>query len=514
MADDSESELEVVSESESDDGGGGRQPARRRRRRTESAASAAVQAAVRTFVAAHPQPPPASAHSARPRFDRTPLEAERAVRRSWKETGPQWNRGKFSETELRKLRAAVVEWIERNRQPADSDESAFARLWSDRKNSGGHNSGGRHKKAWLEIAPSVPKRTVASCYYAAKRAVEPFKWSRWSAEETAQLRELMELHGGSPNPWTLIAAEFGRHPSAVKDKWRALTQPAKSLASWTPAEDAALLQHTRQHAPWLFHIETLASALERPGEQEYLVPWRLIAAGVGSQDQGNCSGRWYRRVGPALLAQLRRAQPQAAADTATAGGATRERKRDKKDKKRKKKRKRRFLLLPSTAGQAEGEEDDDEDSEESSGSEAARRKGERRERKRRKRERKRERKRQRRAAAAAAAAADSTRREQRETEEEEEEEQEQPQGQQQEQGAQEESEDDEPLGPKLARLRASLRRNPSPKPARNPAAGAQPRQPPGLLVREAAARKRLQGDGLLPLPHATARLLPQAGGRS
>jgi len=55
---------------------------------------------------------------------------------------------------------------------------------------------------------------------------------------------------------------------------------------------------------------------------------------------------------------------------------------------------------------------------------------------------------------------------------------------------------------KLARLRASLRRNPSPKPARNPAAGAQPRQPPGLLVREAAARKRLQGDGLLPLPDA------------
>ena len=55
----------------------------------------------------------------------------------------------------------------------------------------------------------------------------------------------MELHGGSPNPWTLIAAEFGRHPSAVKDKWRALTQPAKSLASWTPAEDAALLLKLR-----------------------------------------------------------------------------------------------------------------------------------------------------------------------------------------------------------------------------------------------------------------------------
>lgn len=89
------------------------------------------------------------------------------------------NRGKFNEEESEMVRQAVREYC-------SAKDISVERLCSECE----HKS--ELKGSWMEIAKSLPHRSVQSVYRHGIRILHPFKRGAWSFDEVQMLFDLVE----------------------------------------------------------------------------------------------------------------------------------------------------------------------------------------------------------------------------------------------------------------------------------------------------------------------------------
>ena len=112
--------------------------------------------------------------------------------------------GKFSREESETVRNAVQDYCSRK-------AISTARLCSECD----HKA--ELKGAWMEIAKSIPHRTVQSVYRHGLRQLHPFKRGPWSEQEVATLHELIARMG---KKWSAIQAKMNRSADSCRDKFR------------------------------------------------------------------------------------------------------------------------------------------------------------------------------------------------------------------------------------------------------------------------------------------------------
>ena len=112
--------------------------------------------------------------------------------------------GKFSSEESEVVRNAVQEYCSRK-------AISTSRLCSECD----HKA--ELKGAWMEIAKSIPHRTVQSVYRHGLRQLHPFKRGPWTEQEVATLHELIAMNG---KKWSVIQAKMNRSADSCRDKYR------------------------------------------------------------------------------------------------------------------------------------------------------------------------------------------------------------------------------------------------------------------------------------------------------
>jgi hypothetical protein len=112
--------------------------------------------------------------------------------------------GKFTREESETVRSAVEAYCA-------AKQISAARLCSECD----HKA--ELKGAWMEIAKSVPHRTVQSVYRHGLRQLHPFKRGPWTEEEVATLNELIARMG---KKWSAIQTKLNRSADSCRDKWR------------------------------------------------------------------------------------------------------------------------------------------------------------------------------------------------------------------------------------------------------------------------------------------------------
>lgn len=138
--------------------------------------------------------------------------------------------GKYSDDETQAVRMAIQSYCEANRiDPSRLCDESDHRMDNLRG-------------AWMQIAQSVPHRTVQSVYRHGTRLFHPFKRGEWTLSESDALITLVERYG---QKWAHIQKKLNRSADSCRDKYREIASPSYTKGKWTKEESRLLLQYVR-----------------------------------------------------------------------------------------------------------------------------------------------------------------------------------------------------------------------------------------------------------------------------
>lgn len=118
---------------------------------------------------------------------------------------------------------------------------------------------------WTKISTLLPGRTRGMCERRWKTVLDPaIKRGPWLLEEDEKLRELAEKTKSrtGTGKWTVIARSMGRPSLHCLERWKNHLNPKWKKDSWSPDEDAKLLEQFQQHPN-----EWAVIASQLPGRQ-------------------------------------------------------------------------------------------------------------------------------------------------------------------------------------------------------------------------------------------------------
>ena len=157
------------------------------------------------------------------------------------------------------------------------------------------------KGAWVEIAGNVPTRTLKAVYTYGVAFIDPgTKKGKWTSEESAQLKGLVEKHGSK---WSEISKHFkDRSPQALYDHWKNYYQFANSsTGAWTDAEVKKLYAAVRkqvQESPSALDEEILAicDGKAHPDtdlKNRIVLSWIKVAKEHGTRTAKQCRTKFF-----------------------------------------------------------------------------------------------------------------------------------------------------------------------------------------------------------------------------
>lgn len=222
--------------------------------------------------------------------------------------------GKFSREESETVRNAVQDYCSRK-------AISTARLCSECD----HKA--ELKGAWMEIAKSIPHRTVQSVYRHGLRQLHPFKRGPWSEQEVATLHELIARMG---KKWSAIQAKMNRSADSCRDKFReinsdytkgyvcmcclAITYVMNSSLGVDLTSYILLFLRLQKYSRWKepetellkrlvreqLHADPNADIIElgRLVEQQNIsIPWTVISKKMGKRSRLSCFKKWQKLTG-------------------------------------------------------------------------------------------------------------------------------------------------------------------------------------------------------------------------
>ena len=203
-------------------------------------------------------------------------------------------RGRFSSSELRRLRAAISDVLS-----ARHISGGFCTLFS-----GGD---GALKGVWSDIATAaaLEGRSRQSVYEAAKTHFDDRGVGGvWSAHDVSALASCVERYG---RRWRRIGNELGRRPRACRDKWRLIGGEFAS-GRWTKEEDEkllAIIRRTRAHTDAdTADTDTGADAADASAGAVTLpksdIMWTTVSALMETRSHSQCRNRYFTCLLPAL----------------------------------------------------------------------------------------------------------------------------------------------------------------------------------------------------------------------
>eukprot|EP00127_Corallochytrium_limacisporum_P000816 Clim_evm102s25 gene=Clim_evmTU102s25 len=134
---------------------------------------------------------------------------------------------------------------------------------------------------WQKAAQGI-RRDLFSIYRRVRRDFEPGNhMGPYTPEEDQKIRDLLSKYG---KQWVKIASELGRHPQAVRDRWRALAKdPDTNLqhGRWSIEEEIALVKAVHD-----------AAGTKLGEEVGDVVNWQAISAKMGTRTEKQCRQKW------------------------------------------------------------------------------------------------------------------------------------------------------------------------------------------------------------------------------
>jgi hypothetical protein len=171
-----------------------------------------------------------------------PLSSGGSETNKWSKNGygnPVSNKqtGKFTREESDLVRKAVEDYCASKQIPT-------ARLCSECD----HKA--ELKGAWMEIAKSLPHRSVQSVYRHAIRQLHPFKRGSWSEQECMLLSEYVHRLG---KKWSAIQSKLNRSADSCRDKYREMSDDFIK-GRWKEQETEKLKRMIREQVRIVFVV--------------------------------------------------------------------------------------------------------------------------------------------------------------------------------------------------------------------------------------------------------------------
>lgn len=187
--------------------------------------------------------------------------------------------GKFSREESELVRSAVEEYCR-------SKQITTARLCSECD----HKA--ELKGAWMDIAKSLPHRSVQSVYRHGIRQLHPFKRGTWSDAECEELVELVTRLG---KKWATIQNKLHRSADSCRDKYREMSDQYVR-GRWKESETEQLQALIREHLQVdpATDIRLIGRMVE---EQGISIPWSLISKKMVKRSRLSCFKKWQKMTG-------------------------------------------------------------------------------------------------------------------------------------------------------------------------------------------------------------------------
>ncbi|CAB52717.2 Replication termination factor Rtf1 [Schizosaccharomyces pombe] len=153
-----------------------------------------------------------------------------------------------------------------------SDEQFLQYVWSDN-----HRD---EMKTLYNCLYELIDRDKKSIYNYLRRKYNPFKKKcKWTIEDEAELKKLVEKHGTS---WSLIGKLSNRLPMHCRDHWRDYIQPGEiNRSPWTIQEKEKLIKTVNQY---------LQSNPSSP------IQWSLISKNMRNRHRHHCRWKYYTLI--------------------------------------------------------------------------------------------------------------------------------------------------------------------------------------------------------------------------
>mmetsp|Transcript_3398 Transcript_3398/g.9492 ORF Transcript_3398/g.9492 Transcript_3398/m.9492 type:complete len:367 (-) Transcript_3398:343-1443(-) len=160
------------------------------------------------------------------------------------------------------------------------------------------------KGSWLEIAKSLPHRSVQSVYRHGLRQLHPFKRGNWSEEEVEHLIMLVTLHG---KKWAQIQRKLNRSADSCRDKYRELDD-SYIRGRWKDEETAKLQSLIREYLR--AHPKSEMTELGKMVEAEQIkIPWSTISKRMENRSRLSCFKKWQKMTGLYSASDIGRVEP-------------------------------------------------------------------------------------------------------------------------------------------------------------------------------------------------------------
>lgn len=189
--------------------------------------------------------------------------------------------GKYSPEETKTLKKAMADYCQANK-------ISPSRLCDESDKRSDHLRG-----AWLQIAQTLPHRTLQSVYRHGIRLFHPFKRGLWSEAETNELLVLVATHG---KKWAYIQKKLNRSADCCRDKYREMANEKLQKGKWTDEESRLLLKHVRDalkvndNVP-LKQLQSMIS-LSRSVKGSVAFNWEVISSKMKNRSRLSCSGHF------------------------------------------------------------------------------------------------------------------------------------------------------------------------------------------------------------------------------
>jgi hypothetical protein len=187
--------------------------------------------------------------------------------------------GKFVREESEKVRKAVEDYCAMK-------QISVARLCSECD----HKA--ELKGAWMEIAKSLPDRSVQSVYRHGLRQLHPFKRGAWTDDECEALVGLVQRLG---KKWAAIQAKLNRSADSCRDKYREMNDDYVR-GRWKENETEALKKLIKDHlnADPSADIKDLGKMVDAEGIK---IPWSSISKRMEKRSRLSCFKKWQKMTG-------------------------------------------------------------------------------------------------------------------------------------------------------------------------------------------------------------------------
>jgi hypothetical protein len=187
--------------------------------------------------------------------------------------------GKFSAEETELVRKAVTEFCA-------AKQISTARLCSECD----HKA--ELKGAWMEIAKTLPHRSVQSVYRHGIRQLHPFKRGAWTDEEVATL---VDLVGRLGKKWSAIQGKLHRSADSCRDKYREMSDEY-TKGRWKDQETELLKRLIREYVGVDSNMNMIAVG-KMVEEQGIQIPWSTISKRMVKRSRLSCFKKWQKMTG-------------------------------------------------------------------------------------------------------------------------------------------------------------------------------------------------------------------------